>query len=331
VTLTARRYPTRDAWLGARRIGSSDVATILGVGPSDEDEPRHSEWDVLMRLRGEIRRDRPTTSTERGVVLEPRVLRAYARRTGRAVRPTPPHTLYTRDEWASATPDARDDLGVVEAKTDRHRWRWGPEETIERWEPAAAEIVRPDYYLQVAHQLFVLDVQVGHLAVLLPGDDPFIPELRVYRIVRDRELEEALVDRLATWWDEHVVRRRNPEVDGSRAAGRYLAGRYAGGETAANQQQTALAAAYETARINAKQWEEARQLLGQQLIISANLLHRLRLPGGGKVTIVRQPGRMHLDERALLADHPEVATLLDSYRRPSDPYVYPKVSGVTNG
>lgn len=326
--LTARRYRTRDEWLSHRRIGSSDVATILGVGPSDEDEPRHSEWDVLMRLRGETRRDRPTTSTERGVLLEPRVLRSYARRTGRAVRPTPPHTLYTRDEWASATPDARDELGVVEAKTDRHRWRWGPEETIERWEPAAAEIVRPDYYLQVAHQLYVLDAEVGHLAVLLPGDDPFIPELRVYRLHRDRELEESLVDRLSTWWDTHVVRGEPPELDGSRAAGLWLAqGVDLGGEADATPNQVALAAAYETARVSASAWEEARKLYGQHLVEAACGVRRLNLPRG-RVTIVRQPGRQHLDERALVAEHPELAPLLDSYRRPSDPYVYPKVSGL---
>lgn len=329
--LIARRYPTREAWLGARRIGSSDVATILGVGPSEDDEPRKSPWDVLLRLRGEARRDRPSRESRRGVALEPQVLRAYARATGREVRPTRPHSLWVRDEWASATPDALDELGVVEAKTDRNPWRWGAETTIERWTREAGEHVRADHYLQVAHQLYVLDLPVGHLAVLLPGEDPFLPELRVYRIERDRELEERLVDRLSTWWDTHVIDGEPLDLDGSDAASVALAQTAAsGGTRLATAEEVALAATYATARDLAKHWEATRKLVGQHLVEHANGISRLDLPRG-HVTVVRQPGRTTLDERSLLAAHPELGPVLDRYRRTGDATTYPlvKSTGVT--
>lgn len=325
---TAQRYPSREAWLGARRIGSSDVATLLGVGPTEDDDAKKSPWDVLLRLRGEARRDRPTRDTRRGVTLEPRILRAYAAATGRDVRPTPPHTLWFRDDWASATPDARDELGVVEAKSDRNPWRWGEPTTIERWGHEAAQHVRPDYFLQIAHQMFVLDAPVGHLAVLLPGEDPFLPELRVYRIERDRELEERMVGRLSAWWDAHVVRGELLDLDGSDAASVALAQTAASGsQRQATPEEAALAATYTTARDLAKHWESVRKLAGQHLVEHANGTSRLDLPRG-HVTVVRQPGRTTLDERSLLAAHPELAPVLDQHRRTGDATCYPLVKGI---
>lgn len=329
MSVVVRRYRSREAWLGARRIGSSDVATILGVGASDEDEPRRSPWDVWLRLRGETRRDRWTPDAERGRRLEPVVLRRYARETGRDVRAVPPHTMWVRDEWASATPDGLDRDGVIEAKTDRNPWRWGPATTIDRWGPWALEHVRPDHYLQVAHQLFVLDRPVGHLAVLLPGArDPFEPELRVYRIERDRELEERLVDRLARWYEAHVLDGEPLELDGSEAAGYALAQTAAsGGSRRATAEEDALARTYVLARQAEQHWHDTRVLAGQHLVEHAHGISRLDLPTG-HVTVVRNRGRRTLDERRLLADHPELGPVLDQYRVDGDPYVYPRISGM---
>lgn len=326
--IAPRRYGSRDEWLRARRIGSSDVATILGVGPSDEDEPRKSVWDTWLRLRGEARPDRRSREADRGVALEPRVLAAYARATGRDVRPTPPHTLYTRDEWASATPDALDPVGVVEAKTDRNWWRWGPEATIERWSPEAEAHVRRDYYLQVVHQMFVLDAPAGHLAVLLPGRDPFLPELRIYRIERDRELETRLAARLSAWWRRHIVDGRPPDLDGSSAASTWL-GRQerTDEERPATAEEAALAGTYQAAKSCEEHWRQVRKLAGQHLVAAAGTHHRLTLPGGGRITIVRTAGRTTLDEHALLADHPELAELLNGYRQLGNPSAHPRIAG----
>ena len=38
--------------------------------------------------------------------------------------------------------------------------------------------------------------------------------------------------------------------------------------------------------------------------------------------------RAYLDERRLVADHPELAPVLDEYRRRSDPYAFPQISGL---
>jgi hypothetical protein len=262
------------------------------------------------------------------------VLARYSAETGREAVRVPAHSLWDREDWATASPDALDDGEIVEAKTAIHHEDWGEPCTIERWTPAAAEVVRADYYLQVAHQLWVCDAPRAHLAVLLPrrGADPFglldeRLDLRVYHIERDREVEAALVERLRGWWRRHVVAGEPLDLDGSPAAGRYLARLPASGTARATEQQVALAAAYEVARRQEDEWSAARKRISQELVASAGSASRLDLPVG-RVALVRHPGHPTLDERSLLADHPELGEVLDQYRRPGSPYVYPRVSGV---
>jgi putative phage-type endonuclease len=323
MTLTTRQtFATRDEWLRARRIGSSDVAPILGLSTY------RGPWSVYARLVEGERDDSDSPDAARGRALEGTVLRQWSRATGIALARPEPHTLYTRDEWATASPDAvAADGRLVEAKTDRFRDRWGEPQTIERWTPEAAQVVRRDYYLQVAHQLYVLDRDRADLAVLVPGDDPFIPELRIYTVLRDLEVEEALVETLRGWWDLHIRQRVPPELDGSDAASAHLGQLHRAGARRATVAETALAAGYVTARAHALAAEHERKRIGQLLTASAGTSARLDLPRG-HVSIVRQPGKVTLDERALLADHPELSAVLDRYRRTSNPYAYPAIAGL---
>lgn len=321
MTISALRFASRDEWMRARRIGSSDVAAVLGVSPYSR------PWDVYERLVLGASVSPPTPAQERGVLLEPRVLATYAQRTGRRIRRTPPHTLYTRDGWASATPDALavDERLIIEAKTDSRRDRWGPEQPIDRWTEDAAGIVRPEYFLQVSHQLWVLDAPAADLAVLVPGDDPLLPELRIYRISRDESVIRRMVARLSEWWERHVVGRVPPAWDDSDAAGRALARVERSGSRWATTYEAALAAQYEFLSRTEKAAKDAKKGLARQLLVTAGSSSRLDLPAGGRVTIVRRSGTPTLDEGALLADHPELAPVLDRYRRAGHPYSYPLV------
>lgn len=325
MTVGRQSFGTREAWLAARRIGSSAAPVLLGLSLHEDASP----WNVLEEIRGSRPDRKPTASQERGNRRERQVLQAWCDRTGLRAR-RPRHSAWFREEWASATPDAEAEGGLlVEAKTDAYRARWGEECTIERWERWCAQHVRVDYWCQVQHQLWVLDRPAADLAVLLPGDfaDPFEPELRVYRILADLEAQERMAETLRAWWDRHVVRREPLPWDGSAAAGRHLAGILRDGERPATVAEVALAAAYETAREHEKAAEQAKRQVGQLLVASAGGARRLSLPSGGAVAIVTNPGRSFLDEARLLADHPELAPVLDEYRRQGAPSCHPKISG----
>lgn len=323
-TPTPTTLATHDAWLSARRIGGSDVAAILGLSPY------RTGWDVYERLvEGHRQEASNPAAAARGHALEPTVLRGYTQATGRTVERPPPFTLWTRDDWATASVDGLADRRrrVVEAKTDRDRSRWGEPCTIERWTPEAASVVRRDYYLQVAHYMHVLDVDWADLAVLVPGEDPFVPELRVFEVRRDLEVEEVLVEQLRAWWLRHVVGREPPPMDGSHAAGRHLARRARSGSRPATSPEVALAAQYAVAKQHADAWEHERRRVGQLLVDAAGDAARLDLPVG-RVTVVRSDGRATLDERALLAERPDLAPLLERFRRPGAPYTYPLIAGL---
>ncbi len=320
MTLTPHTLRSRDEWLRARKIGGSDVAAILGVSPY------RSGWDVYERLvLGVPDQFEPSEAQLRGIRLEPRILSMYASESGcRVVRP-PPHTVYTRDEFASASPDGFAEDVIVEAKTDRDPWRWGPATTIQRWTPEAARIVRVDYALQLAWYLWVLDAPAGDLAVLLPGSDPFLPELRVYRLERDEELIRRMVDRVRAWWQLHIVDGVEPPIDASDAAGRALARIERAGQREASIEEARLAAAYAAAAETEKAAREAKKAAGRLLVARAGASRRLDLPDGGHVTVISSVGTAELDEGALLAARPDLAEVLAEHRRPRTPYCWPRV------
>jgi predicted phage-related endonuclease len=314
-----RTYRSREEWLRARRIGSSDVPLILGLSRYG------TGYDVWDRLVFGVRPEPLSADQDRGIRLEPRVLATYAQRTGRPVTATPPHTLYAREEWSTSTPDARSDELLVEVKTDRLAHRWGPETEIDRWDAGAEKHVRPDYYLQVQHQLWTCEAPAADLAVLLPGEDPFLPELRVYRLHRDDELLGRLTDRLRGWWQRHVVAQVPPELDDSAAAARALAQVERSGSRRASRDEERLAALYAELAEREKQAQEAKRTAGRQLVQLAGEAQRLEL-AAGHVTIVQGTSHEQLDERALLADHPELVEVLARYRREGTEYAYPRVT-----
>jgi len=319
-------YPTRLDWLRARRIGSSDVPAILGVSRY---ATRFDVWDRL--VNGVDDEGEPNEAQSRGLRLEPRVLATYERETGRTLERIPPHTLWSRDRWATSTPDSLvvddPDEGIVnlEVKTDRDASRWGPPATIARWDDFARATVRPDYYLQTQHQMWTLELGATDLAVLLPGDDPFLPELRVYRVIRDEALVERMVARCSEFWDRHVATRLPPPIDHSEAAGRLLAQLYRGGRRRATAEEVRVATAYLGAAQMEKTAKDEKRKLGRWLVASAGTTRELELPSG-RVTVVAGQSSDTLDEHALLAEHPELEELLARYRRSGAPFVYPRVT-----
>lgn len=334
MTLPApQRFDTREEWLGARRLGSSDVAPVLGVSVYDPASEFHKTawhvWEAKLGLAPAERYD-DQVHARRGQRREPQVLDAYERLLGERLHRPRGFELYRREGWATSTPDALRPRArrSVEAKTDRRRERWGPAQRIDRWEPGCEAIVRPDHYLQAMHQVWTLDLEGADLVVLLPpdpdGDDPFANELRVYELDRDDELLARMIPRLRTWWDEHVVRRVPPPFDGSDPAMRHLARRDRDGRREATPRERELAARFLELQQATKAAEAERRGIGAELVLLAGDAKHLELPAG-HVTVVRKTGAPRLDEGALLANHPELGELLERYRRPGHPSIYPLV------
>lgn len=221
--MTAAAY----ARAGASGLSAFDRAIReTGIGASEAHKVvlGQGALEVYERLVEPHQRiDEPSIAMREGTALEPMIADLYSERTGlELVRcETLRHPRYP---FILATPDrqAIDHDGtpfLVEIK--RPKWRsadeWGDGRS---W---AAEICVPRRYLiQCVVQMAVADLDRVDLVALIEGEE----EIRVFRIPRDLELEQLVVERLVGFWYQHIEPRDPPAADGSSAAAAYLQRRY---------------------------------------------------------------------------------------------------------
>jgi hypothetical protein len=169
--------------------------------------PYGGPYRVWRRLIGRPLPDTGRSYTDQGRRWEPVIRAAYLVETGREIRTFRPWTMYQRENWSTSTPDGAirdgDEWGLAELKLAfDFATEWPPSRTIERWTRGA--LPRRDWYLQAVHQCWVLDAPWCELVVMPPGSH----ELRVYRIMRDLELEGRLIPQLCDWYMRHVIERK---------------------------------------------------------------------------------------------------------------------------
>jgi putative phage-type endonuclease len=191
----------RQEWLEARRkgIGATDAAAILGL----------SRWrtaiDVYEDKLG-ISPEKPATpAMQWGLALEDAIADAYQAETGRRVRRGGLRRAHhVRDFPMLATIDRLTHLSDepvrnVELKTSRSDDGFADRDGWRDVHPSLR--VPAAYYVQVQHQMEVLDVDVSDVAVLFGGSD-----FRIYEIPRDREYGVDLRVEEGAFWRDHVLR-----------------------------------------------------------------------------------------------------------------------------
>ena len=199
-------------------ISGSEVAAILGL----------SKWEnpmgIYMRKLGMTEPQPENEPMRWGSSAEHVVARRYAKETGHGLFPSADLGYDRHDPlihpdypWWTGTPDRRiisDPPGLLEIKIigERSAQYWG--------EPPDGEV--PDEYLcQMAWYFPLLGVEWGHLAVQIGNR-----EFRIYRINRDRELENNMRDAALSFIENHLVPEIPPPIDGSERSAMYLNRRY---------------------------------------------------------------------------------------------------------
>lgn len=198
----------RAIWLEERRkgIGATDIAAIAGVHPYKTPLQVYLEkveaTDEDLSAKPEV---------EWGLRLEEAIARKYAdlhevalEVTGLVVHPDVP--------WRRATPDrvVAGEARCVELKTAgiRQASRWGEEQTDE---------IPEEYLIQACWQIATLGFEACDIAVLIAGND-----YREYRVHRDPDFEQDLVQLGEAFWVDHVKKGIPPALDSSEAARKYL-------------------------------------------------------------------------------------------------------------
>lgn len=187
-------------------LGSSDVASIMGVNPYGG-----NSISVFAEKMGIVERDPPGDEAEVGHELEPWMLAWYTRTTGQPLHlggtchhPTKPWAFATIDGRAEATFATLPSLKarVVEVKIVGGRMMYD-------WNTNIDDGV-PDYVrIQNVWQLGCIpDVDQVDTAACLGGTTR-----KIFRIDRDRDLEGLVFDRCEQFWVDYIVAKREPPLD----------------------------------------------------------------------------------------------------------------------
>ena len=205
----------RDEWLEERKkgIGASEAAAVLGVSPWS------SPVDVWARKRGLIPEIEDNERLRTGRLFEEPIAQLYAEREkvtltggGYDLR------FHPKGLPIFATPDR-----IVD---DANRPRGLEIKTVEpmaasAWGEEGSDQIPPYYVTQVAVCMSVTGLPEWDVAAFFGMND-----FRIYRLQRDMELENAILDRCSTFWNRYVIGNEEPALDGSEACAEYLVRKY---------------------------------------------------------------------------------------------------------
>ena len=190
-------------WLAERRtkITATDVPAILGLSPYA------SPVSVWLEKTNQSDGKEATDAMRWGQRFERPILEEYEEVRGEPLVFPEPYTLLTAptQPLIGATLDAWRvrDGGAVDAKNLGAHIR-------DHYGEAGTDDFPPHYAAQLMMQLFVHGGDSADLAVLFNRHD-----FRIYTIQYDKETAEGLVERCVDWWEQYVVTRTAPPVDGT--------------------------------------------------------------------------------------------------------------------
>lgn len=206
----------REEWLRERKrgLGGTDVACIV-CSSADASQKvgcfEKSEFALWADKTGiEVASDhRDNSAAFRGQMMEDYVCKMYQHRLGDDVELVESGLLWhPKNKIIFGTPDRlvkKDGIEFgMDAKTRRFRKGWGPDGSTD---------IPLDVEIQMRVYMEIVDAPYWDIATLLGLDD-----LRIYRIERDKELGQKIMNLASEWWERHVVANEPPPADGSSKA-----------------------------------------------------------------------------------------------------------------
>lgn len=279
-------YPdlSHNDWITMRMtgIGGTDVSAILGLNPW------YTPLSVAQSKRGHGEEKADSWAMQFGRHNESLILESWARSFGCDLFRGVPFIVDTERPWMLASldgivrlPDGT--LAVVDAKTA----------SCAPWEDEA-----PDYYaLQLLWYMTITGIHQGYIVASFFGKEPV-----AYPVAWNAETAEAIVARVAAWWQRHVVEGIDPEpttVDErtsvylSRLSSKLPA-------VQATEEQKALAAMIEDVTRQAKEAEDRKKELQARMLEAMVCMGASKIEWpGGSASLVERKGSIGWKDYAL--------------------------------
>jgi predicted phage-related endonuclease len=246
-------------------IGCSEIAAALGKSRWK------STWSLVYEKRGLLISSPGQAESWKvwGGIMEPSILAWTAGELGKKL--TVDHVTRRHPDLPIVyTPDAlvEGESAGVDAKNVgfRHAEDW-------------AEGPPPDAYFQAHGYMLCMDLERYYLAASICGAAP-----KIFPVERDPELEAVIARRVTNLWNRFIAGDEELPLDGSADAAAWLQNRYPTHKRPdlreATRQEAALLEEYVDVRICAKQLEERRNTLENQLKNAIANREGLRWDGG---------------------------------------------------
>jgi len=195
-------FKSENDWLAHRKshITGTDLAAIMG------ESPFMTPFSVWVSKTEGLKVEQ-NNAMRMGTILEPAILDVWE--SERNTKLTRPGKLNFADNGKilGASLDGYADAIVVDAKNLRK-------------DPG--EKIPTHYYLQLLAQMHGTDKELGELACLIGGQ-----EFKTYEVQRDKSLENSVIEFCERWWDEHIVKGVQPQIDGSDSATKWIKEKFA--------------------------------------------------------------------------------------------------------
>lgn len=202
---------SREDWLKWRTkgIGGSDVSVIAGINKF------RSIFQLWLEKTGQVIPEEVETEyTHFGTVLEPIVKKEFVRRTGLKVRAK--KMLLQSEDYPFMIADLdgviyeNGEICIFEAKT-------ASTYKEEVWKSSVPE----EYMLQVQHYMAVTGAKKTYIAALVGGNQFYYHEVH-----RNEELISLIIDMEKHFWEQNVLKGKEPTPDGSEATTDYFNSKY---------------------------------------------------------------------------------------------------------
>lgn len=210
VVLVSTLGMDKNTWMKERQkgIGGSDAAPVLGM----------SRWKTPFQIYLEkteelIQEEKENERIYWGNILEDIVAKEFEKRTGKKVRRRNAILQHPDYPFMLANID-REVIGEnagLECKTSSAY-------SFKEWED---EEIPPEYLIQCNHYMAVTGCEKWYIAVLIGGNKYLYKEIQ-----RDEELIQAIIKGEERFWNEHVLAKNPPAIDGSSAAEKYIKERF---------------------------------------------------------------------------------------------------------
>lgn len=204
--LTATKNLPREEWLKWRKmgIGGSDAGAVCGLNPY------RTALEVYLDKTSDSLETSDSEAMRQGREFEDYVAGRFMEATGKKVRRANFMYYDEKNPFMLADVDrmvAGENAGL-ECKT-------ASPYLAERWKDGKIPL---SYQIQCHHYMYVCGADAWYIAVLIYGR-----EFKFQRIERDERIQSDLIQIEKDFWENHVLKHKMPDPDGSKLADSVLA------------------------------------------------------------------------------------------------------------